>query len=55
MGNAGKWEHVLRLPQGTLVPAQVSEVTRSLLQEVLKKVPGGGWKLKDLPGKGARR
>lgn len=55
MGHAGKWEHVLRLPQGTLVPAQVSEVTRSLLQEVHNKVPDGGWRIKNVPGRGPRR
>lgn len=56
MGHAGKWEHVLRLSQGTLAPAQVSEVTRGLLQEVQSKVPeSGGWKVKQVPGRGVRR
>jgi predicted RNA-binding protein YlxR (DUF448 family) len=34
MGSASRWEYVLKLPPGSLNAAQVSEVTRSMMQEV---------------------
>lgn len=55
MGQPGKWEHVLRIPQGTLVPAQVSEVTRGLLHEVHRTLPEDVFKVKNVPGPKARR
>jgi predicted RNA-binding protein YlxR (DUF448 family) len=39
MGAASRWEHVLKLAPGSLVGAQVSEVTRSLMQEVHGRLP----------------
>ncbi len=41
MGAAPRWEHVLRLTPGSLIGAQVSEVTRSLMQEVHSRLPDG--------------
>jgi predicted RNA-binding protein YlxR (DUF448 family) len=34
MGNSSRWEHILKLAPGSLSAAQVSEVTRSMMQEV---------------------
>lgn len=40
MGSAARWEHVLKLVPGSLNAAQVSEVTRSMMQEVHKVFAG---------------
>jgi predicted RNA-binding protein YlxR (DUF448 family) len=40
MGSSSRWEHVLKLSPGSLDGAQVSEVTRSMMQEVHRGFAG---------------
>jgi predicted RNA-binding protein YlxR (DUF448 family) len=56
MGSSSRWEHVLKLSPGSLDAAQVSEVTRSMMQEVHKGFAGRlDDEKKSLPGSRKRK
>jgi predicted RNA-binding protein YlxR (DUF448 family) len=56
MGSSSRWEHVLKLLPGSLEAAQVSEVTRSMMQEVHKGFTGRpDDEKKSLPGSRRRK